>query len=624
MYSLIHSDVFADASLRVAICRFKPVLSAVSLKLVSTFVSTTMAEIDETTLLQMAKELFPMNELFDVRADGNCFFRGVGKHVNDDQETHESVRATVVARVLAAPSEFEGFEFDLTAWAHTMSKNKQWADGIAVRAAAFVYGPIAVFRQANPDQDPTIFVPNERDVRSRPLMLMDLDERKPGFEHYSQLVTASLAAAPPVPVSWNASQHEPIEDASPPKTDGLVDGSSPSKRPLMEEGGDSKRPCLRRLACFSELEAANSELEAAKRKIAELQGDEPEKKKRRVESSPTSTDSSDNGDSDDNDSNSDDSDDDKPDDSASKELAISKGPIAKPKALPRALAVAKPAAKFQIDDGEGAGVTMGIALECEWTCRRCGSKVTEEHVRKTGKNKTFFVCNVCHSRISQLYRTYGKWPPAHFKTLTVAEQQEFYTSVRNASNAKQLKMITDEKISINKQSAKGAVDSCEYLPISVLKKRGFNVKKIKKRCTDIQLHPILGKCYRIDILSKYEKNEEQHNRKQDTNVSDGLPSSTPLALGLGMNKQSQEEKAAQKESVRALKAEATQKLKESKAKQKDGSAFLKRVAAATSQIHGLLRTKTLNATDKKNGTKIKQRLDQCDKALRRLMVGISM
>ena len=618
MYSLIHSDVFADASLRVAICRFKPVLSAVSLKLVSTFVSTTMAEIDETTLLQMAKELFPMSELFHVRADGNCFFRGVGKHVNDDQETHESVRATVVARVLAAPSEFEGFEFDLTAWAHTMSKNKQWADGIAVRAAAFVYGPIAVFRQANPDQDPTIFVPNERDVRSRPLMLMDLDERKPGFEHYSPLVTASLAAAPPVPVSWNASQHEPIEDASPPKTDGLVDGNSPSKRPLMEEGGDSKRPCLRRLACFSELEAA-------KRKIAELQGDEPEKKKRRVESSPTSTDSSDNGDSDDNDSNSDDSDDDKPDDSASKELAISKGPIAKPKALPRALAVAKPAAKFQIDDGEGAGVTMGIALECEWTCRRCGSKVTEEHVRKTGKNKTFFVCTMCHSRISQLYKEYGKWPPVHFKTMSPDQQQEFYASVRDVTDKKQLKMITDEKISINKQSAKGATEAGDYLPLSVLKTRGFNVKRIKERCTDIQRHPILGKCYRVDILQKYERNEEQHNRMQDTVVSDAAPSiGMPLALGLGMKKQTQAEKAAQKESIRCAKADATQKLKESKANMKDGGALLKRVATATSQITGLLRVKKLSKTDKKNGSKIKKRLDECDKALRRLLLGISM
>ena len=57
---------------------------------------------------------------------------------------------------------------------------------------------------------------------------------------------------------------------------------------------------------------------------------------------------------------------------------------------------------------------------------------------------------------------------------------------------------------------------------------------------------------------------------------------------------------------------------------KDGGAFLKRVATATSQTTGLLRVKKLSATDKKNGSKIKKRLDECDKALRRLLLGISM
>ena len=148
----------------------------------------------------MALELFPMTAKGDVRADGNCFFRSVAKLLHDDQSLHLKIRAEVCDHVQGHPEEFEGFVEDLAAWTSSMQQDREWADGLAVRACAQLFGPIAVFRSNNADQAPSIFAPNTEPLQERSLMLFDLDEKSKGAEHYSPLL---INHVPPVPYSWN-------------------------------------------------------------------------------------------------------------------------------------------------------------------------------------------------------------------------------------------------------------------------------------------------------------------------------------------------------------------------------------------------------------------------------------
>ena len=89
---------------------------------------------------------------------------------------------------------------DVLDWADKMVPEREWADAIAVRAAAFMFGPIAVFRPANPDQPPSIFLPVDDTILRRPLILLELDETSEGAEHYNPLV---VPIAPPIPASWS-------------------------------------------------------------------------------------------------------------------------------------------------------------------------------------------------------------------------------------------------------------------------------------------------------------------------------------------------------------------------------------------------------------------------------------
>jgi len=59
-----------------------------------------------------------------------------------------------------------------------------------------------------------------------------------------------------------------------------------------------------------------------------------------------------------------------------------------------------------------------------------------------------------------------------------------------------------------------AEDSGTCLPLSVLKKQGFNTKKIRKRCKDVRRHPILGKIYEIAFSSVATSTKQSRSAEQ--------------------------------------------------------------------------------------------------------------
>ena len=148
--------------------------------------------------------------------------------------------------------------------------------------------------------------------------------------------------------------------------------------------------------------------------------------------------------------------------------------------------------------------SVGLSSELDFAprCVKCKEKAVASKMKCVGKQKTVWICRVCHSRSTQLYKQYGSWPPQAFKELSEIEKTEFYQSIKTINNSKALKQFTDDKISIGKEEYFSAENRGEYLPLSVWKKRGFNAQKIKRLCNDVRTHAVLGKKHIAWIYTK--------------------------------------------------------------------------------------------------------------------------
>lgn len=62
-----------------------------------------------------------------------------------------------------------------------------------------------------------------------------------------------------------------------------------------------------------------------------------------------------------------------------------------------------------------------------------------------------------------------------------------------------------QKLTLQRMETEERALGGEYLPLSVYAARGFNVTDIEAKCKDHTNHDLLGKTYRVSILSAYSK-----------------------------------------------------------------------------------------------------------------------
>ena len=218
-----------------------------------------------------------------------------------------------------------------------------------------------------------------------------------------------------------------------------------------------------------------------------------------------------------------------------------------------------------------------MQLKEEGRCSKCGNMVQRSKAKISGKGNSYWVCKVCHTRCRQLSTTYSGWPPQHFKQLSEEKKQEFFTMIKNLRCGKQLKMYTNNFFRTIAEENHGTKDKITYLPLSVWKSRGFSVKRIRKRCKDVQIHNVLGKMYGLEITEKWNGNEEKQVREEEHIVTDKLqpmPAAHPKAkVHDGLTR---ETKNAVEETIRAEKARATHQARHAKQNMKVCKKFLKR------------------------------------------------
>lgn len=258
--------------------------------------------------------------------------------------------------------------------------------------------------------------------------------------------------------------------------------------------------------------------------------------------------------------------------------------------------------------GYGSSVPqiMPVCVKCKLPCSKG---------KATGKQKTCFTCKHCNSRVVQLYRIHGTWPPAAFKLLDDDAKTKFYQEARTLSNKVALKVLCDEVIVTKSRDSISTSEAGEYLPLTVYKRRGFNTKRIKKNCLDYREDPILGRCYKIGIKGSLDKHEESRERYEKVTISDGPPLmvAAPAAaagsrVGAGaapgvkltqkekdrLKSNATADKAHMRETIRLAKATATQQARSEKADRKECESTLRALVKASFNLKMASAGKNLN------------------------------
>ena len=226
------------------------------------------------------------------------------------------------------------------------------------------------------------------------------------------------------------------------------------------------------------------------------------------------------------------------------------------------------------------------------TCRKCGLWAAKANMRVTGKKQPCWICKFCHSRYTSLYRLYGKWPPENYKLMDEEKKKEFWTKLREANGKKAIQKIVEENIKIGTINQVGSKTKGEYLPLSVYKKQGWNVKRIKEFCKDTISDPIVGKLYRVNRRYSFENNYEEHRHEEVIGGSSQIEKAPLPKAATNQN--------IDHESVRAAKAVATQEARKVNAAKKIATQWLGKFVKASFNLNSLTRNKFVKKVDPAN------------------------
>jgi chemotaxis protein histidine kinase CheA len=209
-------------------------------------------------------------------------------------------------------------------------------------------------------------------------------------------------------------------------------------------------------------------------------------------------------------------------------------------------------------------------------CRRCNEPMDESSFKVSGKVQGRWRCRLCNTRATQISRleSYKEFMRDIFPKFTEDEKQVFWQRVNIDGSSAALQTVIHEakKKHVLEKSATSAGN---YYPLSWYKQQGYNTKRIKKYCTDTQIHPVLGKTYKVVIHGSVETNAHI-TEENATFPSHGASSSTSAPPQVA-------DEAA---------SAAKQSIKEAKAAERARAVAMKKNQALATKLLGQLATIT--------------------------------
>ena len=214
-----------------------------------------------------------------------------------------------------------------------------------------------------------------------------------------------------------------------------------------------------------------------------------------------------------------------------------------------------------IDAGEGAPAAAGSAAPAPTVvygiggsifpkfpeptvyCSTCGSECVISAVRVLSKREGSWRCCKCRCKITALYRGFGGWPSQGFTSLTDEEKQKFYKEVQDKS-AEEIVASAKKLLTKFESHSKFYAESGKHLPLSVWAAKGFNVDRIRTLTpqSDIQMHNILGECYRVQLLTTGRSGEEGL-KQEDVKAARGKKRAAAVTAAVAGEQQSKVEDA---------------------------------------------------------------------------------
>jgi hypothetical protein len=166
-----------------------------------------------------------------------------------------------------------------------------------------------------------------------------------------------------------------------------------------------------------------------------------------------------------------------------------------------------------------------------------------------------------------MYRIYGTSKPHFLNDFSDEDKQQFWKQLKASASKdvieRTLETMRTAKVEKDLWKAGG-----DYLPLSRWQALGFDVDKIRDKCTDKKEHPILGMTYRVCLEGAWQAVEDSHERQKVYGCSDG-GSEPPPKKQRTAKEEAADAKVRAKEAARAQQAKAKAKAAAAKMQERE-------------------------------------------------------
>ena len=193
-------------------------------------------------------------------------------------------------------------------------------------------------------------------------------------------------------------------------------------------------------------------------------------------------------------------------------------------------------------------------------CSKCKQPIdqTARTGRVIGKARGSWICSTCNSRQVLIHRADStKDFTCKFKSLPADLKEQFWREVADCHDINEAKLAMNRYVEKSYEKKEEASSYGGYQPLSWYAAQGYNTQDISDKCTDCMDHPILGKVYRVLIVSGGTSNVET-TRRSDSLVGPSQQKSNSSNMAPSDDLKNQQQECA----------EASQQIAELKKKQK--------------------------------------------------------
>ena len=157
-------------------------------------------------------------------------------------------------------------------------------------------------------------------------------------------------------------------------------------------------------------------------------------------------------------------------------------------------------------------------------CSRCRMPVMAERFQLKCKGTPSFKCNHCNVKQVQLSQ-HGMTATVTklVKDFTKEQEATFFCELNKKSSIADVKQYIEDTLVAERKTGKVTADGGGYFPLGYYRKKGFPVRKILSHCSDSMQHPVLGKVYKVDILSIKRHQEEWASKRKTRSSTEAVP-----------------------------------------------------------------------------------------------------